>query len=139
MKLTKISAEGLDLTDDATQWVAVRMEHELLARPLIFSVAEKKAKNWKAAKKHAEGLDLCGWQWRLPTVEELFLLADRTKFNPAIDKDFFPDCESDWYWTDTVAASPSGYAWGVYFSHGSSSWYDQDDVGWVRAVRAGQS
>jgi len=52
--------------------------------------------------------------WRLPTVEELFLLGDRTRYNPAIDPEFFPDCPSSWFWTSTVdASSPSGCAWYV--------------------------
>src|SRR5690242_15993661 len=29
--------------------------------------------------------------WRLPTVEELFCLADRSRHSPAIDKDAFHD------------------------------------------------
>ena len=81
--------------------------------------------------------------WRMPTVEELFLLADRSKCNPAIDTDFFPSCRSDWYWTATDDASEpkdeetghSDYAWIVYFYHGDSDIYDRSDTYRVRAVR----
>ena len=81
--------------------------------------------------------------WRLPEVEELFLLADRTRCNPAIDTEFFPACKSDWYWTATDDASEekseetghSDYAWIVYFSGGYSGLDGRDGHDRVRAVR----
>jgi hypothetical protein len=75
--------------------------------------------------------------WRLPTVEELFLLADRNKVSPAIDTGAFPDTKSDWYWSSTVHASDSSYAWIVGFSNGLASLYRRDDsYAFVRAVRS---
>ena len=77
--------------------------------------------------------------WRVPTVEELFCLADRTRARPAIDTDFFPDTPNNWFWSSTVDAdAPSGYAWIVDFGNGNSSWDGQDGEGFVRAVRPGQ-
>ena len=77
--------------------------------------------------------------WRLPTVEELCLLADRTKSSPAIDTKFFPDCESSWYWSGTVyESSPSVYAWLVSFYGGYSIWLNQSGECFVRAVRSSQ-
>ncbi len=81
--------------------------------------------------------------WRLPTVEELFLLADRTRFDPAIDTDAFPTCKSDWYWTSTDDASEekdeesgnSEFAWVVGFSYGYSYYGHRDNGYRVRAVR----
>ncbi|HRC61601.1 MAG TPA: DUF1566 domain-containing protein [Dehalococcoidia bacterium] len=134
-RFTKISVDGQDLPADAKNWVAVRDE----TTKLVWSAGEaKKPMRWKKAKAYAEKLDLCGWKWRLPTVEELFLLADRSRTAPAIDIAFFPECQSKWYWSGTVAApSPSDSAWCVYFYDGDSSWTLQYDEGLVRAVRAG--
>jgi hypothetical protein len=81
--------------------------------------------------------------WRLPEVEELFLLADRSKFRPAINTEFFPSCKSDWYWTATDDASEekdaetghTDYAWFVLFSCGGSYLYHRDLNLRVRAVR----
>ncbi len=81
--------------------------------------------------------------WRLPEVEELFLLADRSRCRPAIDTAFFPNCQSDWYWTATDDASEekdedaghSDYAWIVYFDLGSSYVHYRVNYGRVRAVR----
>ncbi len=75
--------------------------------------------------------------WRLPTIEELFGLADRTRHNPAIDTDAFPTCKGGWYWSSTVdASSPSDYAWYVYFSYGLADYSRQGSNGRVRAVRS---
>ena len=83
-------------------------------------------------------LDLAGHtDWRPPTVEELFALADRTRQSPAIDTDAFPDTRSDWYWSATECAWASSSAWIVYFGGGSAYGYHRDDDGaFVRAVRA---
>jgi hypothetical protein len=80
--------------------------------------------------------------WRAPTVEELFLLADRTRELPAIDTEVFPSCEGGWYWSSTLdCASPSVYAWGVSFSYGASGYDYRANYYRVRAVRvaSGQS
>ncbi len=86
------------------------------------------------AQKHGGHAD-----WRMPTVEELFCLADRTRSSPAIDADAFPDTESDWYWSGTKYAPLSGYAWFVSFYNGLSLLGRHDRDYFVRAVRASQS
>ena len=74
--------------------------------------------------------------WRAPTVEELFLLADRTRELPAIDTEAFPSCTGGWYWSSTLdCASPSDYAWFVSFSNGGSGLGIRDNGFRVRAVR----
>jgi hypothetical protein len=92
----------------------------------------------KKAEKICADLDLAGQSdWRLPTVEELFALADRSRKQPAIDTDAFPDTKSDWYWTSTISAWSSGYAWIIHFSSGSASGLHRDDYdAFVRAVRS---
>jgi Protein of unknown function (DUF1566) len=136
-RFTKIGADGAKLGDDATEWVAVLDN----TTQLIWTVEETKRLTWKKAKAAVEKLDTAGFtDWRLPTVEELFLLADRTKHSPAIDTAFFPDCKSDWYWTSTPAAcSPGDCAWVVSFYDGYASWSAQGIDFYVRAVRASQS
>jgi hypothetical protein len=118
----------------------VRVENDLLARPIIVTAhRSKKEMYWKAAKKYAEGLDINGWSWRLPTVEEAFFIPDRANY-PALPKEFFPDFEGyEWIWTSTPdAEAPSGFAWYVFLRGGDSSRFHQSSRGSVRAVRAGQ-
>lgn len=75
--------------------------------------------------------------WRLPTVEELFALADRSRYNPAIDTKAFPDTSSEWYWTSTITTWSSSLAWLVGFYYGSADDYFRgDSYGLVRAVRS---
>lgn len=75
--------------------------------------------------------------WRLPTAEELFLLADRSKHDPAIDSDAFADTRNEWYWTSTITASNPSCAWFVLFSNGGAYESRRDfNYAFVRAVRS---
>jgi hypothetical protein len=136
-RFTKMSAAGELLADDAEAWGAVLDN----TTNLMWDAGESTSMTWKKALEYPKaGLALGGFtDWRLPTVEELFCLADRTKFNPAIDTAFFPKCKGGWYWSSTVdASSPGVYAWGVHFYDGYASFHHQDYGGLVRAVRARQ-
>jgi len=89
---------------------------------------------WVGAKKHCA--DLGGW---LPTVRELESLVDRTKFNPAIDKEAFPDTKTDNdYWTDEEAIGYQGDIWTVSFCCGSVGYCNKDHSLYVRPVRSSQ-
>ena len=75
--------------------------------------------------------------WRLPTVDELLTLVDRTRHHPAIDTGAFPSCKGGCYWSSTPdAESPSGCAWRVSFSGGHCGLNFQGTQGRVRAVRS---
>lgn len=98
---------------------------------------------WAKAKEIAGACTHGGHtDWRLPTVEEAFLIPDRTKFDPAINTAFFPFLAGPflagggWIWTSTVDASdPESFAWFVFLSYGYSDLYRQDSEGLVLAVR----
>ena len=136
-RFTKLNAKSQDLPADATDHVAVRDN----TTGVIWQAGDsEKRLTHKQAEAYVKKLRLLGQKdWRLPTVEELFLLADRSKTAPAIDQAYFPTCKSSWYWTGTLyAASPADYAWIVYFYFGHSSWHGRDSDYFVRAVRPGQ-
>lgn len=149
---TKLAADGSDLPADhsnegADKHLAVRVDHPLLAKPLI--VAAYRAGTdvtFADAQTLAAAHSAYGWQWRAPHVEEAFLIADRTNPKCRLDKNFFPDAERwEYTWTATPDAeleedddAPSGYAWGVDLSYGYSSRGGQSNRSRVRAVRAGQ-
>ncbi|MGH9644780.1 MAG: DUF1566 domain-containing protein [Terriglobales bacterium] len=140
---TKLGAGGAPLGADSTdRHEAVRIEHPLLARPLIVSAYRSpKRLSWKKAAAWAEKLDIYGWQWRLPSAEEGFFIPNRARY-PAYDTNFFPDCEGEWIWTSTPDAEdpsgPSGFAWGVGLLSGYSGRLRQGNDSFVRAVCAGQ-
>jgi hypothetical protein len=86
-----------------------------------------------------KAVEALGEGWRLPTVDELQTIVDRTKYDPAIDTDAFPDTESDWYWTSTPCAwRPESARWVVSFVIGGVNSDDFSDDACVRAVRGGQ-
>ena len=100
---------------------------------LIWYPTMAKQLTWEEAKKECEKLGC-----RLPTTKELYSLVDVSKYEPAIDKEIFPDTKSDYYWTSDVCAWDAGYAWYVDFSGGRvGGWYKGDSV-YVRAVRSSQ-
>ena len=93
--------------------------------------------NHADAVKACKALRLAGHKdWRLPTVEELFALADHSRNSPAIDTDAFPDTKSDWYWTSTLAAWDPSCAWIVYFGYGNAYSLHRSYYAFVRAVRS---
>jgi hypothetical protein len=146
--LTKIGADGAALPADAAGHQVVRIERDILARPLFVTAHRSTERlTWNQAKNWAESLDINGWSWRLPTVEEAFMIPDRSRVDPALDTNFFPDCDGEWIWTATPDcedppsaddAAPSGYAWYVNLHGGSSGRSGQGYHDRVRAVRAGQ-
>lgn len=136
-RFVKLDGAGKPVAPSAKTWSAVR-DTKL---GLDWSAEEicEPAK-WEAAKKACAELTLCGTKnWRLPTVEELFLLVDRSRRDPAIDITFFPSCKSTWYWTSTPYAGDSDYAWSVYFFSGDCYWSGVSYDGRVRACRPSQS
>ncbi len=138
-RFTKLDAAAAALPDDAAQWLAV-LDNTTQLIWTKNAISEKQLK-YAAANKAVDKFELMGAKdWRLPTVEELFSLADRTRFNPAIDPAFFPDTPSDWFWTSTPdASSPADYAWIVNFYHGYAYYYYQDHTAFVRAVRSARA
>jgi hypothetical protein len=93
----------------------------------------------KKAEQACAKLGLGGFKdWRLPTIEELFLLADRSKFDSTIDTDFFPDTPGGWTWSSTPCAGEPEYSWVVLFGNGDSGNLRRDNLygGFVRAVRS---
>ena len=94
-------------------------------------------RDWQSSIDAAAKLDLRGWKWRAPTVQEQLSIVDYERRDPAFDTSVFRG-NSSWVWTSTPLAQSPFYAWLVYFSDGSSSWGNRSGGGFVRAVRVGQ-
>lgn len=135
LRFIKVDDNGALLAADAAQWAAVLDT----TTGLMWDTKARPVESFQAAQAVPGTLNVAGFSdWRTPTVEELFCLADRSRLNPAIDTDVFPDTPSEWFWTSTVeASSPSDCAWVVNFGNGGSDWDGQDYEGFVRAVRSG--
>lgn len=95
-----------------------------------------KKRDYKEAISYCKNLSLDGYNdWRLPTYNELYYLADRTKKDPAIDTNYFEARTDDWYWTITKTKWDSSDAWLVNFNNGSGYDDGMSDDYCVRCVR----
>jgi hypothetical protein len=77
---------------------------------------------WSYAISYCEGLSLGGFtNWRLPNVKELRSILDSTKTSaPLISNVLLPISFPPRYWSSTVDASDSSYAWYVDFQYGDT-------------------
>jgi hypothetical protein len=135
-RFTKIAADGAVLPREATEWEAVLDN----TTGLMWSKEAIEVDNHNDAQTKAKACQAAGFtDWGAPTAEQQFCLADRSRVNPSIDTEFFPDCPSSWFHTSTVdCEDPSEYSWFVFFDFGNSLRFNQNSNGFVRAVRVGQ-
>lgn len=62
---------------------------------------------------------LCGFtNWRLPTRRELLSIVHSGRVAPSVDTAYFPNTQSDSYWSRDSRASEPLSAWAVYFNDG---------------------
>jgi hypothetical protein len=97
-----LELDGAGAVLQKTPSVIARLEP---ARGLMWGPTLPEQLAWEAGKTACAEFRLFGFtDWRMPTVEELLLLADRTRFDPAIDTDAFPDTKSAGWIEDGVTA-----------------------------------
>lgn len=86
-------------------------------------------------KKAGEACAKLGAGWRLPSIEEIEGIRDRSRYEPAFPPEFkLPS--SGWLWSSTKATlNPESYAWCVDLDHGGSGINHQSFAALVLAVR----
>lgn len=72
--------------------------------------------------------------WRLPTRQELELLPDYSRHNPAINTTAFPGTDVLTYWSSTTYAANTSNAWNVSFVDGNVSSSGKTAPSYVRCV-----
>jgi hypothetical protein len=93
---------------------------------------------WQGTIDRCEALSLGGYtDWRLPNLNELKSIVDRTKSTPAIVSGF-TNTSSSSYWSSTTGVGYSNDAWGVYFNDGDVGSNAKFNSDYVRCVRAGE-
>ena len=120
------------------------------ATALTWQQGEPESMTFIAALLYCEGISLGGnSDWRLPNIKELESLTDKTRYNPAIDTDFFPNAYASDYWSSTsrVPSLRDEFAWTVHFSTGKINMGTKNegvtmppyyyDYNHVRCVRGG--
>ena len=73
--------------------------------------------------------------WRLPTIKELAAIVNVQEYNLTINKQFFPNTVSSYYWSDTTYANDQSLAWCIYFNSINLIYQDKSNKYHVRAVR----
>lgn len=95
---------------------------------------------WDAALSYCEGLSLENrTDWRLPNVKELESLTDDSRYNPTLDKTFFPGVHSSRYWTSTTYVNALVYAWAPDFlGDNMVTFAAKSNTYFARCARGGQ-
>lgn len=90
---------------------------------------------WENAIGSCENLTFGGKSdWRLPNINELKSIIDRTKISPAI-KDGFENTKIWNYWSSTTKEEHKQYAWYVYNIPGYAAYQLKSKSAYVRCVR----
>ncbi len=97
---------------------------------------------WKEAQeKYIKALNKAAYggfsDWRLPNKDELRSIIDYGRTNPAVDPRYFPNTQSDFYWTSVPYNMQKPFVWGIFFGLGSGICYAPSSRRFVRAVRGG--
>jgi hypothetical protein len=130
-----LAANGQEVKDSQTGLVWRRWSEGQANQPNP-ARAEVTVFGYDAAMDHAtREASRTGLPWRLPTVEELAGLIDRSQGNPAISRKFFPDTPPKWFWSSTPGKGNAQNAWSVGFSHGSTNYVSKINPLAVRLVR----
>lgn len=90
--------------------------------------------DWNTSKIYCEALDKDGLTWRLPTIDELIALSDKTVSLPAVDSVFTSTLPNQ-YWTGSeYLASSEDDIWTVNFNTSNTNVSDKNETRYVRCV-----
>ena len=110
------------------------------ATGLMWQQGEPEVMKWGDALAYCNGLTLANYSdWRLPNERELVTIVDETKFNPAINTEFFPNASTLGYWSSTTNNQLTNYAFFLNSANGGDGGSCQKST-WdlnVKCVRGG--
>ena len=97
---------------------------------LIWNKLESnKTMTWEEAIEYAKTLKN---DWRIPTIQELVTLVNFSRNNPACK---ITSTHCSYYWSSTIYADDTRYAWSVDFYDGDISYDDKNNNFYVYYVK----
>jgi hypothetical protein len=134
--LLLVSLANGDFLRDEIKEVVLDTSTNLMWQDDNRTIGDSNKKNWNDAISFCQNLNFAGYDdWYLPNFNELYALADRSKYNPALS-DVFENVVSSTYWSSTTYASNTSNAWYVYFYYGNDNYNAKTYTNYVRCVRA---
>lgn len=98
--------------------------------------------NWEEALQWVAELNSHAFSgrtdWRLPNRREMRSLIDHSKRRPAlVQREFFDQVATDWYWTSTTSSMATDYAWYLHLDGGRMFYGRKNEYHWVWPVCSG--
>jgi hypothetical protein len=92
--------------------------------------------SWSNSLNYCKNLTLSNKSWRLPNVNELYTLVDQVKkTSPLIDTSYFPNTQSDSYWTSTTSIYLRSRAFAISYKIGEQLYLSKSSgTAYVRCV-----
>jgi hypothetical protein len=93
--------------------------------------------DWAIASEQVKSVQLAGFNdWRLPDINEIETIVERSCYDPAINLTVFPQTPSLFYWSATPDTYGPGAAWRLFFHYGDVYYYSYKfNLSAVRLVR----
>ncbi len=95
---------------------------------------------WENAVSYCSGLTYGGYSgdWRMPALQELLTIVDSSRYEPAIDTEYFPETPSGlsiYFWSSSATAGYSDIVWNVEFDLGGANPFGKAGSAHIRCVR----
>lgn len=141
---TKISADGVELADNAVDWSCVKhkVTGQMWEKKTTVNMYDRYSLNGSQydASSYVSYVNdfqgICGYKdWRLPTIKELNSIADKSTYDPAIDTDYFPNTLPFDYWSKTYFYNDVNHAWAISFEDGYLFEETTGSLNYIRLVR----
>ena len=114
------SEQSFEFVNGTSKWVSWIVRDKNTG---LFWESENQSwkRTWEQAKTDCEALNKLWKTRRLTTKKELIWLVDFSRYDPAINTNYFT-VESNNYWSSTTYAGSTGSAWYLYFYNGGTDW-----------------